>query len=302
MKTALVIGGTGLLGRGVADELQAAGWAVSILSRGQKELPAHLSSCELISADRGQPGALDEAIGERPFDLVVDCAAYNRKDAEGAVKVFNGKVSHYWFISTDFVYAADPAARFPTTENATTQTDMPYAANKLEAEAYLLHAAQNEAFPVTILRPPHILGAGRPAGCDPAADGRDTQLLARIRKGEEIPLLGRGSFLIQPVWSRDIGECVHQLYRQPDTIGQVFNIAGKECVTVLHYYQMVADLEQLTLRIKTVCPESYGQEFPSKAHVLRHRIYNTEKLQQAGFSPKTSLLDALKETLAPVES
>lgn len=299
MSKALIIGGTGLLGRGVATVLLNEGWDVTLLSRGQKVLPDSLTQCPLITCDREQPGMLQQVCEGLSFDLVVDCAAYSRSDAEEAYEAFNDKAGHYWFISSDFVYEADPHARYPLSESATTQTRLPYAADKLEAEAFLLEMANKHAFPVTILRPPHILGAGRPAGCDPAAGGRDNKLLERIRNGEELPLLAGGIYLLQPVWSQEIGACVHQLYRQPDVIGDIFNIAGQECISIQEYYQMIADVEQLTLKVKTVSPEAYRQEFPKNTHILRHRIYDTHKLQKAGFSPTLSLRDALIDTLLP---
>ena len=93
---ALVIGGAGFLGTGVVRELRAAGWQVTSLGRGRKQNT--VEGVEFIQADRRQPGALARAIKERGFDLVVDCAAYQRPDAEGAVATFAGKTGHYVFM------------------------------------------------------------------------------------------------------------------------------------------------------------------------------------------------------------
>lgn len=297
IKTALLIGGSGLLGQGIASELLANGWRVSILSRGQKPLPATLTDCEQLIADRSRTGTLAQIMEDRSFDLVVDCAAYNRQDVEEAVNAFSGKAEHYWFISSDFVYAADPAARFPLQENAPKQTSIPYAAGKLEAEEFLLEMADTKNFPVTILRPPHLLGAGRPAGCDPAAGGRDATLVERIRNGNAIPLLAGGVFLIQPIWTRDVGACIHQLFNQPNVTGKLFNIAGADCVTVLEYYQLLAKLCGTQLTITPVDPVTYRTEFPKNAHLVRHRIYSTQALQDAGYVPPRSLVDSMKETV-----
>jgi len=49
---ALVVGGTGLLGRGVAAELVAAGWETTLLSRGARPVPPELSGCERLIASR----------------------------------------------------------------------------------------------------------------------------------------------------------------------------------------------------------------------------------------------------------
>src|SRR5438552_2029810 len=78
-KQALIIGGAGFLGTGVVKELQAAGWRVTSLGRGRKQNT--VSGVNFIPADRQEPGALARAIEGQRFDLVVDCAAYQRPDA-----------------------------------------------------------------------------------------------------------------------------------------------------------------------------------------------------------------------------
>jgi len=297
MSAALVIGGTGLLGRGVAAELRREGHEVTLLSRSRKELPPELSDCEALTADRSDVDALRDALADRTFEIVVDCAAYNRADAENAIEVFSGNTGHYWFIGTDFVYAADPSARFPLSERAATQLDPPYAKHKLEAEAVLTAAARKRGFPVTLLRPPHILGAGRPAGCDPAAGGRDVNLIQRLRDGAPIPLLAGGQFLIQPVWSREVGQCVHALSGNLDTRGRIYNLAGSECVTTRCYYEILADLCDGTLNIEPVDADRFAKDNPEAAHIVRHRIYDTRRLEKAGHTPSLRLRDALRDTL-----
>ncbi len=297
MKSALIIGGTGLLGRGVARVLKTRNWEVTLLTRGQKPLPVELQPCKQITADRSQPDSLVELAAGRGFDLVVDCAAYSKADAEGAFHTFHDKVHHYWFISTDFVYDAAPDARYPLRETAQTQSRLPYAANKLEAETFLLEKARTAHFPVTILRPPHILGAGRPTGCDPAAGGRDATLIERIRSGQTIDLLAGGLYLIQPMWSQELGHCIDQLSGQSTTLGKCFNIAGPECITILEYYQMIARWAEVPLKINAVGPAQFAQEHPEQTHLLRHRIYDISELKSAGYSPSLSLAEAFEDTL-----
>lgn len=300
-RSALVIGGTGLLGRGVARELRADGWNVTVLSRGRGGVPSELSDCESLTIDRSDAAAFRAALADREFAAVIDCAAYHQPDALAAIETFRGHAGHYFFISTDFVYSADPSAAYPISEDAKTQNALPYAAGKLESEAALLDVARREAFPVTILRPPHILGAGRALGCDPAAGGRDDSLPERLRAGEEIPLLLDGQFLIQPVWSRDVGRCICALAGNQDTFVRIFNCAGGRAVTTRHYYQSVADLLGVPLRTRAVSGTEFLSAHPDKAHLFRHRIYDHTRLQEY-FTPPDSLQEALSATLTWMES
>lgn len=297
-RSALVIGGSGLLGRGVARELLGHGWDTSILSRGITPLPTDLSTIPHRIADRRDAqafaAALDE-LDESPFDLVIDCAAYTASDARSSITSL--KSQHYVFIGTDFVYSPDPAARFPIPEEAPKLSGLPYADGKLAAEDLLLASFRDRKFPVTILRLPHILGDGRTPGCDPAAGGRDPNLTARIQAGESIPLLAGGQFLIQPVWSREVGQALHHLAGRPETFGQIYNLAGPECVTTRHYYEILAELLGSELHFQSVDADEFCRDHPEKSHIARHRIYDTRKIQSTGYVPHLALREAIQETI-----
>ena len=296
-KTALVIGATGLLGRGVAAELLSQSWRVVAVSRGRKIIPENPHIEESVILDRSDPAALNGAFAGRRFDLVVDCAAYTAEHAKGAIDVFAGTTGHYFFISTDFVYAPAADATFPISEDAVKNVSLPYSVGKLEAESLLLERCRLGGFPVTILRPPHILGAGNAPGCDPAAGGRDPTLPVRLLAGEAIPLLADGQFLIQPVWSREIGRMIGALAGLSKASGGIFNAPGSECVTIRRYYDLLADILGVPLSICPVASDEFCRTHPDKAHIARHRIYDLSALAALGISPSLSLKDALSETI-----
>ncbi len=297
-KTALIIGGTGMLGAGIARELLAAGWDVSCLARGQKQ--SLINDVPIIRADRTQPGQLGATVAGRSFDLVIDAAAYDGNQVEDAVATFRGNVGHYVFISTDFVYAAVADARHPLTEDAPKQPTLPYAAGKLAGEAALARAWQEKRFPATTLRPPHILGAGKPLGSDPLAM-RDPLLVSKIRAGEAIPLIADGQMLIQPVWSREVGRCIATIAGNAHAFGAVCNCAGADCVTALRYYEIIAEMVGVKRRVQPVALDAFVRDYPDKAHMARHRIYDLTRLRTLGFVPTLALAEAIRETFDWVE-
>lgn len=296
-RSALVIGGTGLLGRGIARELLTHGWDTTLMSRGITLLPSDLSGVSHRIADRRNAADFAAVLNGTVFDLVVDCAAYTEADARIALDCLRKNPRRYFFIGTDFVYSPDPAARFPICEDAPKLSGLPYAEDKLAAENLLLENFRVRNFPVTILRLPHILGDGRPLGCDPAAGGRDSNLSARIRAGEVIPLLAGGLFLIQPVWSREVGRAICHLADRSDTSGCIYNVAGPECVTIRHYYEILAELLESNPRFHSVDVDKFRRNNPDKSHIARHRIYDTRKIQAAGYIPQLSLREAIQETI-----
>src|SRR5947209_5510318 len=172
----LVIGGTGFLSGTVVREATAAGHDVSIVTRGRRPPPAGV---EALVADRSDTPALAAALGGRTFDAVIDCIGFRPEDAAQDIELFAGRAAHLVFISTDFVYGGEPR-RLPLTETAPTEALNPYGRNKRLCEELLLHDGPARGLRVTMLRPPHILGAGSHLGTG-SLQGRDPMLLRRPR-------------------------------------------------------------------------------------------------------------------------
>ncbi len=297
---ALVIGGAGFLGTGIVRELHVAGWHVTSLGRGRKQNT--VEGVDFIQTDRTQPGALASAIEGKCFDLVVDCAAYRRPDAEAAVATFAGKTGHYVFISTDFTYSTSIEGPFPIREDAPKETEQPYGTGKLACEAVLRHAWDDGKFPSTTLRPPHIMGAGKELGSG-SVQGRDAQLLEHLRAGTDLTLLAEGQLLIQPVWNREVGTCIAHIAGNERAFGQVFNCTGPDCVTTHRYYQLIADRLGVPLRYDSIEVAEYLRRWPDKAPFARHRIYDLSALHAAtGYRPRWPLEDAIAETVGWMES
>lgn len=281
-KTALVIGATGLLGYGVVRELLDAHYDITAVARGRTHTAPFPASVPVTVCDRTRDDELKQVVGKKRWDLVVDCAAYEPAQVEAAVKIFAKCAGHYFFISSDFVYAYDPAGTYPTRESdprVSQASGVPaYAVNKVLCENLVLRAYQDEHVPMTILRPTHIVGAGKPLGCDPVL-GRAPQLLEYMRAGKPVPVLLEGRMLIQPVYSREVGRCILHLAGNPRTWGHVFNIAGEECVTVAHYYRLIAKALSIPLSITNMSLANFLRENPERSPMCRHRIYDLSHLR-----------------------
>lgn len=298
-RRALVIGGAGFLGTGIVQELLQAGWEVTSLGRGNKQNT--VEGVSFLQADRSQPEALVSAASSNRFDLVVDCAAYQRPHADDAVSAFAGKTGHYVFISTDFVYAPDYEGPFPIKEDAPKEQERPYGVGKLACEAVLAQAWQEQRFPATTLRPPHIMGAGKELGSG-TVQGRDPQLLTHVRAGTDVTLLGEGLLLIQPVWNREVGHCIAHIAGNERAYGQVFNCTGPDCVTTRRYYEIIAGRLGVPLRTTSISVKDYLAQSPDKAPFARHRIYDLSHLiQTTGYQPQLRLEEAIQETVGWME-
>ncbi len=88
MPRALIVGGTGLIGRATARRLLAAGWQVDLTGRNPAHMPAEIAAAggRFIAAERDDSDQLLAALGGGA-DLLVDCICYTAADATSPVAV-----------------------------------------------------------------------------------------------------------------------------------------------------------------------------------------------------------------------
>lgn len=291
----LIIGGSGFLSGTLAHRAVTAGHRVWTVTRGRRPQPDGVSA---LVADRHDPPAFAAALAEAQvrWDLAVDCIAYNADDIRQDVATLAGRAGHLVFISTDFVY--DPARRrFPQTEEAKGYLAEGYGGLKRQGEVALAEAAAG-ALAWTILRPCHIYGPGSQLGCLPMP-GRDPELIARLRRGEALRLVGGGHFLQQPVLAGDLARVILEVADNPKTFGRTFNVAGPDIVESWEYYRIIAGALGVPLEITELPVGEYRAAHPESAPFLCHRIYDLSKLAAAGITPpQTPLVDGLRAHVA----
>src|SRR5437879_1760694 len=103
MASALLLGGTGQVGRALAGRLVECGWEVQIVSR-TGSMPESLGKLGVsaVRADRSSRGDLDAAIGQGA-DVVVDIIAFTQSDAQ-QLNALAGRVGSVVAISSASVY------------------------------------------------------------------------------------------------------------------------------------------------------------------------------------------------------
>jgi nucleoside-diphosphate-sugar epimerase len=176
MPRALIIGGTGLVGRAAAARLLDSGWQVDVTGRDPAKMPADLIAAggRFFAADRADAARLAAILGGGA-DLLVDCVCYTAADATALLPLARNANSTV-MISSKAVYIdaaghhnnSEVPPRFdgPIAETQPTmapgygdyQTREGYGANKVAAEHVLLGSDS----PVTVLRPSKVHGIGGP--------------------------------------------------------------------------------------------------------------------------------------------
>ena len=178
MKRAVILGGTGVLGRAIAWRLIKSGWAVDVTGRDGRKMPRDLAEAgaRFVPSERRDHTALAHVTGDGA-DLLVDAVCFTEADARLLIPHLTD-VNSTVMLSSKAVYVdaagnhvnSDVAPRFeaPITESDPTMNPgggdydsrEGYGANKVAAENALLDSGH----PVTVIRASkvHGEGAGRP--------------------------------------------------------------------------------------------------------------------------------------------
>jgi nucleoside-diphosphate-sugar epimerase len=246
MRRAVILGGTGVVGRAAALRLLEDGWDVDVTGRDSARMPAALTDAgaRFVESDRRNAAQLATTIGDGA-DLIVDCACYTAADAELLVPLL-GDVGTTVMISSKAVYV-DYAGRHanslespdfggPITElhptlapsNSDENSREGYGANRVAAELALLDTGH----PVTILRPSKVHGVG-------ATRPREWIFVKRVRDEREVLFLAnRGAGVDHTTAAVNIASLIKTVADAPGQ--RILNSADPDAPSALEISRTVA--------------------------------------------------------------
>lgn len=285
----LVLGGSGFVTGAIVRAALSAGHETWSVTRGTRPVPAGVHHLEV---DRNDHRALTSLLGgiDGGWDLVVDGIAFGPEDTRQDLELFASRATHLVLLSTDAVLDLSVPV-FPKSD-ACGYSSVAYGAGKRACELVLIESAAS-AMRWTILRPSHVYGPGAPLGCQPW-HLRDPDLLARLRAGESLRLIGAGCILQQPVYVGDVAGAVLSCAGAVDANGRAFFLAGPETVEARRYYEYVAASVGARLRIVETPIREFVNARPDLAFVGEHRAYGDvgKTLTAAGLAPPQTHLRA----------
>ncbi|MFC1525653.1 NAD-dependent epimerase/dehydratase family protein [Candidatus Latescibacterota bacterium] len=292
----LILGGSGHVSGAVARAALSQGHEVWALTRGQRPLADGIHS---LVADRHDLAVTEAAVTAQDlvWDLVVDCICYDVADMQQDLDLFPQRARQLALVSTDFVY--DPAHRtFPQPEEATHWASGPegslsYGQKKRQCELELSGADTGD-MGWTVVRPCHIYGPTSQLGCLPL-HGRDPELLAKMRAGEALRLVGGGHFLQQPILADDLALVLLSVGGNEAATGKIFNAAGPDTIESWFYYQIIADVLGVELSVEEVPVREHLEAHPEAAPFLCHRVCDLSRLEAADLHrPSTPVEEGLR--------
>lgn len=300
-RRALIIGGSGQIGRAVAARLAAEGWQVIAAQRRPADPPPGVESLRL---DREEDGAVAQAVGAG-VDAVIDTVAYDDRHARQLLEA-QSDVGAFVVISSASVYrdaegrTLDEAAEtgfphFPEPIGEDQPTTAPgpqtYSTRKVALEQTLLQGASR---PVTILRPGAIYGPG-------SAHPREWFFVKRILDGRRVvPLAWNGTSRFHASATANIAELVRVALDRPG--GRILNAVDPEALAVTEIAQAIA--------------ADYGHEWrlvpfegPPREGVGAHPwaiprpiVMDMSRAAELGYRPVTRYSEAVGEACRSIEA
>ena len=255
LESALVIGGTGFIGRHAVAELLDRGYDVTTMSRGVQ--PVHFgegSPVDHVTGDRSEIDALREAARRSEPDLVVDCAALYPGDVRRATEVF-ADVDAYVYVSSGGVYAAHEIPKredeTPLHECTSAQADddsmASYGPRKAECDREAAAAVERGVTAMRV-RPTMVYGPKTVPGSDtapasfgdrspswaedlPGFQGHHDYWIARLARHDRVVVPGDGTAIWHRAYVEDVASAI-RVVAERGVPGEAYNIADRRVCTM----------------------------------------------------------------------
>jgi 2'-hydroxyisoflavone reductase len=249
----LILGGSGFVGRAVADEAVRRGDRVTVFNRGRRDAPPGVTT--LVGDRTGDLAALrdgrssdgrssDGRSSDGEWDAVVDTWSADGAVVGRTAGLLRGRAGIYVYVSSRSVYAG--GGEPPLTEDAPVvdAAEAGYAGDKLRGEL----AAQEFGGPVLLARAGLILGPGEDVG-------RLPWWLRRLARGGDTLAPGPRDLPLQYIDARDLAAFL--LDAVPQRLTGPFNVVSPPGHTTMGELLEVAN--EVTgghARLRWVTPEA----------------------------------------------
>jgi nucleoside-diphosphate-sugar epimerase len=307
MSRILVIGGSGHVGTYLLPALVARGHEVVNVSRG-KAAPyrdhTRLKAVEQVTIDRRAEeaqGKFGKRIADLNAHIVVDMITFELEGAQQLVEALRGKIEHYLFCSSIWVYGH--ATTVPSVETDPMNAIDTYGINKAKIERWLMKQVRREGFPATAFRPGHIVGEGW-VPINPQANP-NPEVFSRIARGEELALPNLGLEMVHHVHADDVVQwIICAIEHRPASIGEVFNNVSSHALTLRGYAEAMFRWFGHEPRLTFVPFEEWKRGLSdsdaesSWGHIMRSSCASIEKSRERlGYNPRFTSLEAIQESV-----
>lgn len=267
MTSALVIGGSGFIGRHTATNLLDHGYEVTTLSRSQSEDQfTDRASGTHITADRTDDDALVDAARRVEPEIVIDCAAFYPADVQTALDTFTD-VDAYVYVSSGAVYSVqeipkredETPLRECTPGQAEDDSMASYGPRKAECDRLVTTAAEHGIASMSV-RPTVVYGpqSGDSTPLDdapswaedmPGIQTHHDYWIDRINRYDRVVVPGDGTAIWHRVYVEDLATAL-RVVAEDGKPGEAYNAADRRVCTLEDVIELIA--ETLGTSVETV--------------------------------------------------
>jgi len=301
---ALLIGGTGNISSHITRQLaEDKDWEVWLLNRGNKSgaLP---DSVYVINADINDEELAGRKLDCMTFDVVADFIAYTPDQVERDIRLFEGRIGQYIFISTASAYQK-PLSNYLVTESTPLANPFwQYSRDKIACEDVLIRRYRENGFPVTIVRPSHTYGDYHIPVSVSGTKG-PWPVLERMRAGKPVIVNGDGASLWTVTHSSDFARAFIGLMGNAHAIGEAVQITSDETLSWDQIYKIIGrclGVEPELVHIASdylvaLRPEIRGNLLGDKSHSV---VFDNTKLKRLvpGFHAGTRFDQGVAKSIA----
>lgn len=264
----LVIGGTGSFSSRVTELSVSRGHQVMVVTRGLRS-PVEDLPVLALHTERAALRSHAAALARFDPEVVVDSICFEPARAEDLVALF-ANARRVVLISSVDVYGEDVGGA-PVTEKRPPNPVTAYAKGKEACERIVLAGLGSRA---TVFRPSHILGR---TFLTTSLWSRSPYLVDRLRKGKAIPAIDGGRNLMTPVYALDAAHWVVASFEGSAADGETFNACGGATITQRDYYEHVAQVLGVELKLVAVPSHVFQRFVAAPSQFNWHRPYSCAK-------------------------
>lgn len=230
----LFIGGTGNISTSVSRLAVARGVDLYLLNRGNR--PVTIDGVTTINADINDVDAVQTAIEDHFFDVIVDWIAFTGDHIERDIALFKDKCAQYIFISSASAYQKPLTFPIITESTPLANPYWEYSRNKIICEEMLIQAYRDEGFPATIVRPSHTYDTILPIA---VGNSSSYVIPQRLLAGKPVIVHGDGTTLWTLTHAEDFALAFVGLMGHPHSIGHAIHITSDFLITWNEIYEQM---------------------------------------------------------------
>ncbi len=217
----LITGGTGTISSGLVQASLENGNETYAITRGTNKYK-NIEGAKYLYADIWNKKKVESVLGDKKFDVVVECLAMDVKQLKKSLDNFAERCDKYFFISTAGIYSRKRDGRIKEVDSKNFE-DWLYTKNKIECENFLKDYSRQYGLKFTIIRPTVTYGDYR-VPFPIATRSPGWTFFDRIQKGEL--MLASDNVKYSIIHIHDFSKMVISLFDNNKAVNEDYHIAS----------------------------------------------------------------------------